>query len=155
MKTLTKKSRIKMIGFLILPAIAGVAITLQTAFSGKLSREVGALETVVLVHLFGLIISIVIYLIRGNINIGFIRNINLLPIIAGAMGVLIIFFISKSFEVNGALMTIMISVVVQLIVSKIIDYYGLFGVEQVPVNMFQILSLMIIISGVVLFQYNQ
>lgn len=155
MKTLTMQLRIKRMGYLILPIIAGIAITLQTAFSGKLSKEVGALETVILVHLFGLIVAVIIYLLRGNINLEFIMKINLLPVIAGSMGVLIIFFISKSFIVNGALMTIMISVVVQLIVSKIIDHYGLFGVEQVPLNLYQLLSLILIVSGVVMFQYNQ
>jgi transporter family-2 protein len=141
--------------YLILPVIAGIAIALQTAFSGKLSTKLGSLETVIAVHAAGLLISIIIYLIRGNANFKFVSDVNLLAVMAGSMGVLIIFFISKSFIVNGALFTIMISVVVQLIVSKIIDHFGLFGVDQVPINMMQLLSLIIIVSGVVMFQYNQ
>jgi len=142
-------------GFLILPVIAGIAITIQTAFSGKLSKEVGSLETVILVHFFGLLVAIIAYLFRGNISIGFIKNINLLPVVAGSMGVIIIFFISKSFLLNGALMTIMISVVIQLFVSKLIDHFGIFGVEKVPINWMQFISLVIVVIGVVLFQYNQ
>lgn len=155
MKTLTTKSRIKTMGYLILPVIAGIAIILQTAFSGKLSKDIGALETVILVHFFGFIIAVIIYLIRGNLNIGALTNFNILPIIAGSMGVLILFFISKSFVVNGALLTIMISVVVQLIASKIIDHFGLFGTEQVPITMMQLVALLIIVSGVVLYQFKQ
>lgn len=155
MKTLTKKLRINNMAYLILPVIAGIAIALQTAFSGKLSTKLGSLETVIAVHAFGLLVSLIIYLIRGNVNFKFVSDINLLAVMAGSMGVIIIFFISKSFIVNGALFTIMISVVVQLIVSKIIDHFGLFGVDQVPINMMQLLSLIIIVSGVVMFQYNQ
>jgi transporter family-2 protein len=141
--------------FLILPVIAGLAIALQTAFSGKISTKVGSLETVVLIHFFGLVLALIVYLVRGNANFGFIKDINLLAIMAGSMGVLIIFFLTKSFVVNGASTTITISVVVQLIVSKAIDHFGLLGVERSPVNMYQVLALLIIISGVVLFQYSK
>lgn len=141
--------------YLILPVIAGIAITLQTAFSGKFSAKVGSLETVILVHFCGMIVALIIYLIRGHANFNFVSDTNLLAVMAGAMGVIIVFFISKSFIINGALLTIMISVVVQLIVSKIIDHFGFFGVEQVPINMMQLISLILIVSGVVMFQYNQ
>ena len=155
MKIPLTKQEIRKMTYLILPVIAGIAITLQTAFSGKLNKEVGSLETVILVHLFGLLVAVVVYLLRGNANFKFMQNINLLPIMAGTMGVLIIFFISKSFVVNGAFTTIMISVIVQLIVSKVIDHFGLLGVVKNPINVMQIFALLIIISGVILFQYNK
>lgn len=154
MKTLTTRLKIKHMAYLILPAIAGIAITLQTAFSGKLSKEVGSLETVILVHFFGLIVALLIYLVRGNINFGFVSSINMLPVIAGSMGVLIIFFISKSFIINGAFTTIMISVVIQLVVSKIIDHFGLLGAIKNPINLVQLFALVLIITGVVLYQYK-
>jgi len=155
MKTLTMKSKIKNMGYLILPAIAGLAIILQTAFSGKLTKDIGAIETVLLIHLFGLIVAIIVYLIIGNISINLITNFNALTVISGCLGVIIVFSISKSFLVNGAFVTIMISVLVQLVGSKIIDHFGLFGAEQVPINMMQVLSLLLIVSGVVLYQYKQ
>jgi len=155
MKTLTKKLSFRNMGYLILPVIAGIAITLQSAFSGKISTKVGSLETVILIHACGLIVALLIYLISGDANFKFVSDINLMSVMAGAMGVIIIFAISKSFVANGALMTIMISVVVQLIVSKVIDHYGLFGVNQVPITLFQLISLIVIVSGVVMFQYSQ
>jgi len=152
MKTLTKKLGIIKMGYLILPAIAGTAITLQIAFSGKISKEIGTIETVILVHFFGLIIALMIYLISGNATIKIINDVSLFAVMAGAMGVIIVFFISKSFSVNGALLTITISIIVQLIGSKIIDHFGLFGAERIPINMVQVFSLLLIISGVVLYQ---
>ena len=152
MKSLTKKLGIIKMGYLILPAIAGTAIILQTAFSGKTSKEIGTLETVILVHFFGLIIALTIYLISGNSTVKLINDVNLFVIMAGAMGVIIVFFISKSFAVNGALLTIMISIVVQLIGSKIIDHFGLFGAQRVSIDMVQIFSLCLIIAGIILYQ---
>jgi len=155
MKTLIAKVKLKNMAFLILPIIAGFAIALQAAFSGKISTKVGSLETVVLIHFFGLVVALIVYLVRGNANFGFIKDVNLLPVIAGSMGVIIIFFLTKSFIVNGASTTITMSVIVQLIVSKTIDHFGFLGVERNPVNMYQVLALLIIISGVVLFQYSK
>ena len=155
MKSLIMKLRNKKMVYLILPVIAGVAITLQTAFSGKLNKQVGSLETVILVHLFGLLVAVIVYILSGQANFKFMTNINLLPIMAGSMGVLIIFSISRSFVVNGAFTTIMISVVIQLIISKMIDHFGWLGAEKNPLNLPQLFSLCIIISGIVLYQYNK
>ncbi len=155
MKTLKMKLGNKKMVYLILPVIAGIAITFQTAFSGKLNKQVGSLETVILVHLFGLMVAIVVYLLRGDATFKFMSSINLLPILAGSMGVLIIFSISKSFVINGAFTTIMISVIIQLIVSKVIDHFGLLGAIKNPISLPQLLSLFIIISGVILYQYNK
>ena len=155
MKTLIMKMRTKKMAYLMLPIIAGIAITFQTAFSGKLNKQVGSLETVILVHLFGLIVAIIVYLLRGQATFKFMSNINLLPVIAGSMGVLIIFSISRSFVVNGAFTTIMISVIIQLIISKLIDHFGWLGAERNPINLAQFISLCIVISGVVLYQYNK
>ena len=152
MITTIKKLGIIKMGYLILPIIAGTAIILQTAFSGKISKEIGTIETVILVHFFGLIIALTIYFLSGKATVTLINDINLFAIMAGAMGVIIVFFISKSFTVNGALLTITISIIVQLIGSKIIDHFGLFGAERVPINIMQILSLILIISGVLLYQ---
>ena len=155
MKTLTMKLRFKRMIYLILPVIAGLAIALQGAFSGKLNQQFGAIETVILIHLFGLILAVIVYLLRGSYSISFLTNVNLLAIIAGSIGVIIVFSISKSFIINGALTTVMISVFVQLIVSKFIDHYGLLGVERDPINLIQVFALVIIVSGIVLFQYGK
>ena len=155
MKTLITKQRLKYMTYLLLPIIAGVAIVIQTALSGKSGARDGLIETVILIHFFGLVIALILYFIRGNANFSFASQINLIPVIAGAMGVIIVFTISKSFVVNGALTTIMLSVVIQLVVSTIIDNFGLFGVEKNPVNIAQIGALLLIVSGVVLLQYSK
>ena len=155
MKSLTLKEGFRKMVYLIFPIIAGVAIALQTALSGKVSTQVGALETVILVHFFGLMLAILVFFLRGNVNFTFLSNVNLLSVIAGSLGVVIIFTISRSFVVNGALTTVLISVIIQLIVSKFIDHFGLLGAVKNPVNLMQVFALLIIVSGIVMFQYSK
>lgn len=155
MKTLMKKKEFRKMALLLLPAIAGVAIALQTAFSGKLNRQIGSLETVIAIHFFGLLLAVIIYLFQEQSNFGFVAKTNLLPIMAGSLGVIIIFTISKSFIENGALTTVLISVVIQLVVSKMIDHFGFFGVEKNPINLTQVIALAIVIGGIVLYQIGE
>lgn len=152
MKNNILKRKAKSMIFLLLPMIAGLAIALQTAVSGHETQRIGALQTVILIHFFGLIAALIVYFIQGNTSFNFIGKTTLLTIVGGALGVIIVFTISKSFIVNGALTTVMISVLVQLILSKLIDHYGLFGITRNPINLTQLLAIALMVSGVLLFQ---
>ncbi len=152
--TIMKRKFRKMI-YLLLPAIAGVAIVLQTALSGKISKDFGTIETVILIHLFGLLAALLVYFVQGNTSFAFFGKSNLLAVIAGALGVVIIFTISKSFVANGALTTVMISVVIQMGISKVIDHFGLFGIEKNPVNLTQLAAIGLMIVGVVILQLDK
>lgn len=140
--------------FLALPIIAGVAISMQGILSSKMGDKTGFVETIVLIHLFGLIASLVVYFTVSDRSIDFLLKPSIISIIAGSIGVIIIFCIAKSISANGAVLTIMISILAQMVTSKIIEHYGLFGVPKVEVNMYQLLSVVIIFVGVVIFQKN-
>jgi transporter family-2 protein len=140
---------------LLIPVIVGASITLQGAFSNKISQNVGFIEMVILIHFFGFIVSLGIYLVSGNPSFDFIRKINIYAVAAGVLGVIIVFGFAKSIGFNGVLQTILISVLVQMILSKIIDHFGFFGVTKVPINTMQVVSMLLMISAVVLFQKSQ
>lgn len=138
--------------YLLIPVIVGASITLQGALSNKISQNIGFIETVVLVHLFGLIASLVVYFTLGNSVTGIIKNVNLIAVFAGSLGLVIVFGFTKSISLNGVLTTVLISVLVQMILSKVIDHFGLFGVEQNPITGLQILSIVMMITAVFIYQ---
>lgn len=155
MRTLLRNKGIRRMGNLLLPAIAGLSIALQVAFSGKLNREIGSIETIIAVHLFGLLIATIIYFFARNPSFDFLLKFNGIAIFTGFLGVIIVFTISRSFLVNGALSTILISVLVQIIITKIVDHYGLLGGTRNPFSFMQFIALVIVIVGVVLYQFNE
>lgn len=152
MKILMEKEGFRKMVLLLLPAVAGIAIALQTAMSGKLNREVGALETVVIVHFFGLVLGLIILMMQRGFNFSFVSQTSLSFVIAGSLGVLIIFSISKSFIENGALTTVLISVIIQLIIAKLVDHFGWFGVLKSPINTREVMALLIVAGGIFLYQ---
>lgn len=138
--------------YIILPVIAGVAISMQGILSSKMGTKTGFMETAVLIHLFGLLTALAVYIVFSRGSLHFIIRPSLISVIAGSMGVIIVICIAKSISLNGAAVTVIVSVLIQMVVSKIIEHYGLFGVPRTPVNIYQILSILMIAGGVILFQ---
>jgi len=137
--------------YLVLPIIAGVAIALQGVFSNRVSEHNGVFQAVFLIHAFGLITAMIILFI-GKQNYSFLRNINMYAVFGGSLGVVIIFSIAKSITINGVLTTIMVSVLVQMVISKVIDHYGWFGIERNPINWGHIFSILLMVVAVVIYQ---
>ncbi len=137
--------------YLALPIIAGVAIALQAVFSNKVSQSAGVMQAVFLVHAFGLLLALLILLI-GKENFSFIKNFNIYAVLAGSLGVVIIFSISKSITLNGVFSTVMVSVLIQMTVSKVIDHFGLFGVQQNPISIMHVIAILFMVTGVIIYQ---
>ncbi|MGE4571980.1 MAG: DMT family transporter [Candidatus Izemoplasmatales bacterium] len=137
--------------YLVLPIIAGVAIALQAVFSNKVSQTAGVMQAVFLVHAFGLLLALFILLI-GKENFSFLKNFNIYAVLGGSLGVVIIFTIAKSITLNGVFSTVMVSVLIQMTVSKVIDHFGLFGVEKNPINLMHVIAILLMVSGVIIYQ---
>lgn len=141
--------------YLIIPVVVGMAISVQGIFSNKIGEQIGLIQMVIMIHIFGLILALLVFFIGGNKSFEFVKQVNLMTIIAGGVGVLIVSGFARSISLNGVLMTVMISVMVQMVISKVVDHFGLFGVTKVPVNLMQIIAIVVMFAGVVLYQKNQ
>lgn len=140
----------------LLPIAAGAAIATQSVLNNNVGKKVGMLELVILVHLFGLIISLLIYFIRGNSDIAsLISSSNWKVIVAGMMGIIITYSIAASISNIGVLETIMISITVQIVLSKIIDHFGILGVTQKPISLTEVLALGFFLIGVILLRISK
>jgi transporter family-2 protein len=138
--------------FLLLPLAAGLAIALQNVFFEKISRNIGISGTVVIVHFFGLLVGIFVYLLSKGTFSNLSENFSIYMIIAGALGVIVVSSMTKSVAVNGVLLTVMLSVIAQMILSKIIGHFGWFGVDINPINWLQVLAICLMITGVFIYQ---
>ena len=155
MKTKMKASlRFKNMIFLLLPVVAGLAIALQNVFYNRVSKDVGIMGTVLMIHFFGFLVALVIYIItKGSFN-NLVSNISVIMVLSGVLGVIVVSTITKSVSVNGVLSTVMLSVLAQMILAKVIGHFGWFGVEQNPINIYQILAIVLMFVGVFIYQKN-
>ena len=132
--------------------LAGSFVAAQNVFSTKISEKIGMWETTVIVHLVGLVFAIVLALILGKGSYKGLGEVNKIYLLAGALGVIIIFSVTMGVSTLGASFAISLMVISQLTFSTLIDAYGLFGMDKIPFNTTKLAGLVIMVIGLVVFK---
>lgn len=134
--------------------LAGTIIAAQNVFSTRISEKVGMWETTAVVHLIGLIFAIIMAYILGDGSYSNVSDVNKLYLLAGAIGVIIIFSVMMGISTLGASFSIALMVISQLSFATVIDTFGLFGTEKIPFDITKLLGIVIMIAGVIVFKWK-
>lgn len=142
-----------MFGFII-AIISGIAMSVQGVFNTKLSDKIGTWETNTIVQGSALVLTLIILFFFGNGNFREIKSANKLYLLGGALGVVITFTVILSIKSLGTTVGIGTILIAQLLTAALIDAFGLFGSEKVPFSFHEILGIVIMIAGIVLFKWK-
>lgn len=142
-----------MFGFII-AIISGIAMSVQGVFNTKLSDEIGTWETNTIVQGSALVLTLIILFFFGNGNFKELKSANKLYLLGGALGVVITFTVILSIKSLGTTVGIGTILIAQLLAAALIDAFGLFGSEKVPFSFHEILGIVIMIAGIVLFKWK-
>lgn len=132
--------------------LAGIVASTQSVFNARISDKLGMWETTLVVHFVGLIFALIMVVIFGNGNLKNISEVNKVFLLAGVLGVFIIFTISNGITSIGASFAISLMVIAQLFFATVIDTFGLFGTERIPFDITKVIGLAIMVVGVVVFK---
>ncbi len=125
----------------------GVLISFMLMANGALQVAFGPTVSLVIIHATGTAAMVAFLLIKR----ASLKNLDTVPpylYLAGALGVVLVFLNNKTVASIGLTMTIAFGVIGQLIVSSVIDHYGIFGLEKRPGNPKKIAGLALILAGV-------
>lgn len=142
-----------MFGFII-AIISGIAMSVQGVFNTKLSDKIGTWETNTIVQGSALVLTLIILFFFGNGNFKELKSANKLYLLGGALGVVITFTVILSIKSLGTTVGIGTILIAQLLAASLIDAFGLFGSEKVPFSFHEILGIVIMIAGIVLFKWK-
>ncbi|CAM2079357.1 MAG: DMT family transporter [Clostridium sp.] len=142
-----------MFGFII-AIISGIAMSVQGVFNTKLSDKIGTWETNTIVQGSALVLTLIILFFFGNGNFKELKSANKLYLLGGALGVVITFTVILSIKSLGTTVGIGTILIAQLLAAALIDAFGLFGSEKVPFSFHEILGIVIMIAGIVLFKWK-
>ena len=142
-----------MFGFII-AIISGIAMSVQGVFNTKLSDKIGTWETNTIVQGSALVLTLRILFFFGNGNFKELKSANKLYLLGGALGVVITFTVILSIKSLGTTVGIGTILIAQLLAAALIDAFGLFGSEKVPFSFHEILGIVIMIAGIVLFKWK-
>ena len=132
---------------ILLMLVAGAAISLQSLFSGTIGSRVGVMESVFVVHLGGLLLAAAILLgMRGG-NLAAWRVVPWYAYSAGFLGVVIVGAYSYSVSRIGLASAITLAIVVQLILSAVLDHFGVLGAAQRSFDLSRGIGIAVLLVG--------
>lgn len=144
-----------MILSIILALLSGLSMSIQGVFNTRLSEKVGLWESIVIVQGTAFVFAAILSFFLKNGSYKNISSVNKLYLLGGLIGVVITFTVVKSIASMGATLGISIILVSQLVTAAIIDAFGLFGNKQVNFGFKEIISILIMIFGIILFKWNK
>ena len=136
------------IGFAL---VAGLAGSVQVAISGVLGERIGVLEAATFGGIVAAVILVAVTVAAGSGG-GVAAAVREPPWLwlGGLMGSIVVTAIAYSPPRIGTFATIGLVLTGQLVMGVVIDAFGLFGVERVPVTWARVAGLAMLAGGAVL-----
>ena len=135
-----------------LSVAAGVAGAIQVAVMGRFGDRIGTLEALAFSATVTAAISLAVLLAARRSVAGFAEGARA-PAwlwLGGAMGALIVFSVTLVAPRLGTFATIGIFLAGQLAMGLVIDRYGLFGLEEIPLRWTRVLGVALLAVGAAL-----
>ena len=126
----------------------GVAVGLQSPLASMITQRLGMFESVFIVHVGGALLALIPLLFYGGGKLAQWRSLPWYALGAGIFGLIVIGAISYMIPrigVAGAITTIVAG---QLLVSTILDQFGLFGTMVRPMDPARAIGLAVVLLGV-------
>jgi bacterial/archaeal transporter family-2 protein len=135
-----------------LSATAGLAGAIQAAVMGELGERVGIVPAVALSVTVALVCGLVVLLVWEHGFAGVRAALDEPPWlwIGGLLSVFIVFAVTVGPPRIGVAATIGIVIAGNLVMAALIDGYGLFGQEVIPIDRWRLLGLLLLAVGAVL-----
>jgi bacterial/archaeal transporter family-2 protein len=136
----------------LLSLVAGVAGSIQVAASGAFGRRIGVLEATAFGAVVGALIVVSVTLVVGRGIGGILDGLREPPWLwlNGVMGAIVVTTITFAAPRIGTFATIGLLIAGQLAMGVLIDAFGLFGLERIPVSAGRAVGLALLAAGALL-----
>ena len=131
----------------IIGLIGGIAVGLQGPLSSLMSQRIGTMGSVFIIHLGGAVIAGVLLLVLGAGNLGAWRRVPWYALVAGVFGVIVISAVSYTIPRIGAAVTVTLIITAQLILSTLLDHFGLLGTSVRPFDLPRVAGIAVLLVG--------
>ena len=136
-----------LIPVVLIGLVSGVAVGLQSPLASMITQRLGMLESIFIIHIGGAILIAIPLIFIGGGNLGNWRSLPWYAIAAGSMGLIVVAGVSFMIPRVGVATAITLIIAGQLVISSILDHYGLLGVDIRHMDVPRILGLFIVFIG--------
>lgn len=135
-----------------LALIAGSFVSLQNIFNTKMNEHIGTWMTTAIVLGLGFFASLTIGLFFEGSQLFNVQEIEAWGWFSGILGVGIVSCLMQSIKLLGPTVAISLVLTSQLVFALLSDSQGWFGLEQIPLTLWQVAGVLLIICGIFVFK---
>jgi transporter family-2 protein len=139
--------------FIILAILAGMVMPTQAAINNKLAEYVESPILSAFISFAVGTLALFLYILAAGIPLGNLVNAKNAPLVAWLGGILGAFFVTATVVLVpkiGVALTFSLIIAGQMLVTLVIDHFGVFGVPEKPVSVLRVVGAALITIGVVL-----
>ncbi|APQ76317.1 EamA-like transporter family protein [Clostridium botulinum] len=131
-----------------LAVLNGILLAIMIFLNGVLSEKIGLYISTLIYHVLGLLLILLVSIVRKN-KLPKLNKIPVILFLPGILSVLVIFLNNLSSSKIEITLTAGMGLFGQLVISALIDHFGLFGVQVNKMRKEKILSFSLIITGLI------
>lgn len=136
-----------LIPVVLIGLISGVAVGLQSPLASMITQRLGMLESIFIIHIGGALLIAIPLIFLGGGNLGNWRSLPWYALGAGSMGLIVVAGVSFMIPRVGVATAITLIIAGQLVISSVLDHYGLLGVDIRHMETQRVLGLVIVFVG--------
>lgn len=139
--------------YIVLAVIAGIMMPTQAAINNKLAVTVNSPILAALVSFVVGTVALLLYVLAAGIPLGNLLDAKNASAIAWTGGILGAFFVASTVTLVprlGVALTFSLIIAGQMLVTLVIDHFGLLGVPVKEVNLIRVVGVTLITIGVIL-----
>ena len=137
----------EIVSVIVIGLIGGIAVGLQVPVSGAISQKLGPIATSLIIHIGGAILSAILLIFVGGVNL---REVDQLPkpfLLAGISGVVLYLTLAFTLPRVGATVSVALLILAQLTIGLLVDHFGWFGMPQHSLNLARVAGVALLVAG--------
>jgi bacterial/archaeal transporter family-2 protein len=139
---------------LLFAILAGALVALQNIFNSKVNERAGSWATTTLVLGMGFLASLTFGLLFEGGKLSHLQNMQTWYWFSGMLGVGVVVCLVQGIKRLGPTYAIAIALTSQLVVALLGDTLGWLGLNKVPFTVNQLIGVLVIVGGIVVFKFG-
>lgn len=139
---------------LLFAIVAGILVGLQNIFNTRVNDHAGTWSTTALVLGLGFLASMTLGVVFEGTELFVLKNMETWFWFSGLIGVGVVVCLVQGTRLLGPTFAISIVLTSQLGSALMWDSLGLFGLEKIPFTSQQLIGVLVIIGGVIVFKFG-
>jgi transporter family-2 protein len=137
---------------IVLGAGAGCLVGMQAPINSRLGKTVGGVQAATFSFLVGTAALVAIsFILRGGLaSLGSVGKVPWWGLVGGLLGAIYVFVALEAVRTLGASGLTAVVISGQLVISVVIDRFGLLGVARSPITLHRVVGLVLLAAGVAL-----